>query len=1166
MAQQLSQEAAAVLGGGLDVFEQLMRTVSRGTRARPPRDPAPQPRPAPRAPPQAPRRRQQPEDPPPNAPPASQMMAPEEASIQQATRIFEEMKRASPDRSIQHLVVAMRQSQQEDVRSMSSVLLRKMLIRDDTNIWPHLDAAVQESLKKELLAVISSEAVRTVRMQVEDLVSELAAQSVESGGWNDLQPFLFQALQSGQENVIESALRIFADLANHGIVPPIDTVVQMLTTFIAHPSQHVRLATVANTCSVLCNASGGKDARDVRERLQVLVPKIMEVISWALNNSEEETAQDVMEHLIEVAEEDPRFFRKQLVDVTNAFLQVANAEQLDEPTRRLAAEFLITLCEAREKAPGMMRKLPDFLLNCFNVVMVFLLDIEEDEDWGRADTEDHLNAGEGDLHDAGKEYLDRLSLALGGNSIAPIAGKVLPGHLAHGDWKHRQAGLMALAQIAEGCAKVMSAQVSQLVGLFIGLASDPHPRVRWAFCQTMGQMCTDLGPALQKQEHARIMPAFFKLLGDQANPRVQAHASAALVNFSEEVDAAIVLPYCDTLIPQLLSLIQSGPKMVQEGGLTALASVADCAGTQFGKYYDAVVPILVHVIQNATAKEYRLLRAKALECVSLVGMAVGKERFMEHAQGIMGLMKQVQESNLEPDDPLLSYMQQAWTRVCKCLGRDFLPYMHVVMPPLIASVGKKPNVRVLEDDQDVEGDEDAEIIDLGTARVVLSTTEMEEIATASNMVYCYVEELKDGFAPWVEEVTPLMLKHLTFYFHDEVRRSAIMAVPELVEAAFKAILANAMPGWDQARLKGMTDRCWGEMVKALEKEPEPDVRVDLLCAIGQMVEEVGPAGLVPVEMAGQLVPVLAVVMDQAEERRQERTERRAHEDFDEEEEAQLAEEQEVEEAALDAVQELLAALISTYKGASMPIVEALLPKIARLMEAGRTHEERRIAVCVFDDLLEHAYEAGASRFTDTLLPLLVESCKAPHAGLRQCAVYALGLLAERAPERGAALAPQVAQLCLGMMADAEARSEDNEMATDNAVAALGKVIEHWGAHLDAGPAAVAFLDYLPLSADEKEAHSTHARLQSLVEASHPAVLGANNANLPRIVKALVSIISAGTAAEGPVVDRMCQTLVHLKAGLPADVFGQCAAGLSPPLQQNLAAVLSNQRDQIQVIR
>ena len=47
--------------------------------------------------------------------------------------------------------------------------------------------------------------------------------------------------------------------------------------------------------------------------------------------------------------------------------KIARADQLEDATRQLAAEFLVTLCEAREKAPGMMRKLPNFVPNLFEV-------------------------------------------------------------------------------------------------------------------------------------------------------------------------------------------------------------------------------------------------------------------------------------------------------------------------------------------------------------------------------------------------------------------------------------------------------------------------------------------------------------------------------------------------------------------------------------------------------------------------------------------------------------------------------------------------------------------------------------------------------------------------------------------------------------------------------
>jgi Importin repeat len=78
----------------------------------------------------------------------------------------------------------------------------------------------------------------------------------------------------------------------------------------------------------------------------------------------------------QVAEAHPRFMRRQLGEVVAAMLQIAGADALDDATRQLAAEFLITLCEARDKAPGMMRKLPSFAEQIFQIMLKFLLDIE----------------------------------------------------------------------------------------------------------------------------------------------------------------------------------------------------------------------------------------------------------------------------------------------------------------------------------------------------------------------------------------------------------------------------------------------------------------------------------------------------------------------------------------------------------------------------------------------------------------------------------------------------------------------------------------------------------------------------------------------------------------------------------------------------------------------
>ena len=65
---------------------------------------------------------------------------------------------------------------------------------------------------------------------------------------------------------------------------------------------------------------------------------------------------------------------------------------------------------------------------------------------------------------------------------------------------------------------------------------DQHSKVRWAACQAVGQMCTDLGPDFQEAEHARLLPGLMAVMDDFNHPRIQAHSAAAVVNFSENCE------------------------------------------------------------------------------------------------------------------------------------------------------------------------------------------------------------------------------------------------------------------------------------------------------------------------------------------------------------------------------------------------------------------------------------------------------------------------------------------------------------------------------------------------------------------------------------------------------------------------------------------------------
>ncbi|PWA55791.1 importin-5 [Artemisia annua] len=104
-------------------------------------------------------------------------------------------------------------------------------------------------------------------------------------------------------------------------------------------------------------------------------------------------------------------------EVLGSMLQIAEAVSLEEGTRHLAIEFM-------------------------------LLDIEDEAAWHTVENDDE-DAWDSSNYSAAQECFDRLAIALGGNTIVPVASEQLQTYLAAPELQKKHAALIALAQITE---------------------------------------------------------------------------------------------------------------------------------------------------------------------------------------------------------------------------------------------------------------------------------------------------------------------------------------------------------------------------------------------------------------------------------------------------------------------------------------------------------------------------------------------------------------------------------------------------------------------------------------------------------------------------------------------------------------------------------------------
>ncbi|QRV93246.1 importin subunit beta-3 [Ceratobasidium sp. AG-Ba] len=355
--------------------------------------------------------------------------------------------------------------------------------------------------------------------------------------------------------------------------------------------------------------------------------------------------------------------------------------------------------------------------------------------------------------------LDRAAVALGGRALLPVAFRDIPIMLSSPEWGVRHAGLMAIAAVAEGTYQVLELEVGKVVELVVPMFADTHPRVRFAACQCIGQLCTDMQEIFQQRYTKEILSCLIPAM-DAPEARVHCHAAKALINFCCGVEADELAPYLDEIVPRLLQLLNSPRRYVQEQALTTLAMVADASAEKFRLYYSSIMPLLMQALRTPATPETWALHCKAMECAGLMGIAVGREVFQQDAEELIKVLLQLQEQPTTDDDSTPMHLQQTWAKVCQALGDAFEPYLQFVMPLLLKSAGVKPDINIVEDD-DMEAREGFDVLNLDDGQhVEIRTSVLEEKSAAFDALLTHAATLGGKFGPYIRPALELALPGL----------------------------------------------------------------------------------------------------------------------------------------------------------------------------------------------------------------------------------------------------------------------------------------------------------------------------------------------------------------------------------------------------------------------
>ncbi|KAL9333162.1 hypothetical protein Peur_073301 [Populus x canadensis] len=532
-----------------------------------------------------------------------------------------------------------------EIRQAAGLLLKNNL----RNAYKTMTPAYQQYIKSELLPCLGA-ADRHVRSTVGTIISVV----VQLGGilgWPEFLQALITCLDSNDLNHMEGAMDALSKICEDipqvldSDVPglpdrPIKIILPRLYQFFQSP--HTSLKKLAlgsvNQYIMLMPAA-----------LYASMNQYLQGLFALANDQAAEVRKLVCAAFVQLIEVQPSFLEPHLRDVVEYILQVN--KNGDDEVALEACEFWSAYCNAQLP----LENLREFLPRLIPVLLSNMAYADDDESLAEAEEDESLPDRDQDLkprfhtsrfhgsdsvedddddivnvwnlRKCSAAALDILSNVFG-DEILPTLMPVVEAKLAaSGDesWKDREAAVLALGAVAEGCIDGLYPHLSQMVEFLIPLLDDKFPLIRSISCWTVSRFSKYI---VQESGHQKGYEQFDKVLMGllrrilDTNKRVQEAACSAFATLEEEA-AEDLAPRLEIILQHLMCAFGKYQRRNLRIVYDAIGTLADAVGAELNKpaYLAILMPPLIAKWQQLSNSDKDLF--PLLECFTSIAQALG---------------------------------------------------------------------------------------------------------------------------------------------------------------------------------------------------------------------------------------------------------------------------------------------------------------------------------------------------------------------------------------------------------------------------------------------------------------------------------------------------------------------------------------------------------------
>ena len=579
------------------------------------------------------------------------------------------------------------------IRAVAGLLLKNNVRQDFYNIPPQVLSYVKQ---KALSSIGDPDTL--VRHTLGTIIATIVKLGKISG-WPEALPSLMQHLHSSQYNVIEGAWDVLHKICEESSpdleqplpdgTRPLSIMIPEFLKFFSHENPHLCNCAIETTTIFVSFRS---------EQMQQFIDGFVTELFKQANHTDNEVRKSVCKAVVAILETRPDKLLPEIENVVNYMLFSTQSD--DKALAMEACEFWLSFCEQDDLVfqlkPHLSNIIPVLLKSMvYDEEDLLLLDNDEDDAvvpdseqdikprHHQARTHDHHTAaahgasvgiedeedeedeedfdddeiyGDWNLRKCSAASLDVMATVFS-NEILEFILPYLKEELFSDDWKIKEAGILALGAIAEGCLEGMEPHLPTLLPFLVQAIDHKKALVRSISCWTASRYSkwALLGqdPDQKKKYFEPLLDALLRHLLDN-NKRVQEAACSAFATLEEEAG-----PHINSYVqPILTTLVRCFDKYQKKNLIIlydAIGTLAEAVGP------DLNTPQNIEVLMPTLMARWDALKEEdhdafpMFECLSAVALSLGsgfeQPALRVYPQCIKVIQQTLQQSQQATQDP-----------------------------------------------------------------------------------------------------------------------------------------------------------------------------------------------------------------------------------------------------------------------------------------------------------------------------------------------------------------------------------------------------------------------------------------------------------------------------------------------------------------------------------